>query len=159
MAVFIRSVLSAAVGLCLLAGAAFAAGGDGGGRVSSKKENPDYVRATKLIEAGDFGAAVPLLQKVVAAEPKNADAYNYLGYSQRKQGNVDAAIAHYMKALNLQPRHRGANEYLGELYLELGQLDKAKERLDVLDRACFFGCPEYRELKDKIKAYQAKAGS
>ena len=158
MVVFIRSILSAAVGLCLLAGVALAAGGGGGGG-SSKKDNPDYVRATKLIEDGKYGAAVPLLQSVVAAEPKNADAYNYLGYSERKQGNVDAAMAHYLKALSLHPKHRGANEYLGELYLELGQLDKAKERLDVLDGACFFGCPEYRELKEKIAAYQAKAGS
>lgn len=38
-------------------------------------------------------------------------------------------------------------------------MDKAKERLKVLDDACFFGCDEYRELKAKIKIYQAKAGS
>jgi tetratricopeptide (TPR) repeat protein len=157
MTAFVRPILAAAAGLCLLTGVAFAAGGGGGGGDTASTKNPNYAQATKLIQAGDFSAAVPLLQKVVAADPKNADAYNYLGYSERKQGHMDAAMAHYMKALSLKPEHRGANEYLGELYLELGQLDKAKERLDVLDRACFFGCEEYRELKEKIQDYQAKA--
>ena len=41
----------------------------------------------------------------------------------------------------------------------MGQLDKARERLDVLDSACFFGCEEYRELKAAIKAYEKKVGS
>lgn len=156
MTAIVRPILAAAAALCLLTGVAFAAGG-GGGSDSASMKNTDYAQATKLIQAGDFAAAVPLLKKVVAADPKNADAYNYLGYSERKQGHMDAAMAHYMKALSLKPEHRGANEYLGELYLQLGQLDKAKERLDVLDRACFFGCEEYRELKEKIKDYQAKA--
>ena len=148
MTAFVRPIVAAAAGLCLMTGVAFAAGGSND---SASMKNADYAQATKLIQAGDFGAAVPLLQKVVTADP------NYLGYSERKQGHMDAAMAHYMKALSLKPEHRGANEYLGELYLEMGQLDKAKERLDVLDKACFFGCEEYRELKEKIKDYQAKA--
>ncbi len=69
------------------------------------------------------------------------------------------ALAHYGRALELEPEHRGANEYLGELYLDLGQLAKAEERLQVLDKACFFGCEEYSELKAKIEAYMAQAGS
>jgi len=31
--------------------------------------------------------------------------------------------------------------------------------LAVLDKACFFGCEEYSELKAMIAAYQAKTGS
>ena len=41
----------------------------------------------------------------------------------------------------------------------LDQLAKAEERLKVLDKACFFGCEEYSELKEKIAAYKAKTGS
>ncbi len=111
------------------------------------------------MEAGKYAAANPLLQKTVAKESKNADAYNLLGYSHRKLGDVEMAMAHYGRALELDPKHRGANEYLGELYLELGRLDEAQERLAVLDKACFFGCEEYRELKGLIAAYQAKTGS
>src|SRR3546814_10871031 len=87
------------------------------------------------------------------------DALIYLGYSNRQLGNNDAALTHYQAALALEPSHRGANEYLGELYLMLGDVAKAEERLEVLDGACFFGCEEYTELKNAITAYKAKAGS
>ena len=120
------------------------------------KQDPNYIEAKKHIDAGNFTGAVPLLEQVVAIDPKNADAYNYLGYSQRKSGNGEAALVSYQKALALVPDHRGANEYLGELYLEMGDLDKAKERLEVLDDACFFGCDEHRELKEAISAYMDK---
>ena len=157
MTAFTRMALALVLALALGAGQARAFGG--GGSTSTKEDNPDYAQAVKLVEAGDYAAAIPLLQKSIAADPTNADAHNYLGFSHRKLGNVDVALTHYGKALELKPKHRGANEYLGELYLDLGQLDKAKERLAVLDNACFFGCDEYRELKAKIKAYQAKASS
>ena len=120
------------------------------------KQDPNYIEAKKQIEAGNFTDAVPLLEQVVANDPKNADAYNYLGYSQRKSGHEKAALVNYQKALTLVPDHLGANEYLGELYLEMGDVDKAKERLEVLDDACFFGCDEHRELKEAISAYLAK---
>ena len=126
---------------------------------SSATQDPNYVEAKKQIKAGNYAAAVALLEKVVAADPKNADAYNFLGYSQRKSGNKDAALVNYEKALALNPKHRAANEYLGELYLEMGDVDKAKERLEVLDSACFFGCQEYRDLKKAIKAHDAEASS
>jgi Flp pilus assembly protein TadD len=130
-----------------------------GGDSAKSKGNPDFAEAVKLFKADNYAAAIPLLQKSVAADPTNADAYNLLGFSLRKLGDVDTALAHYGKALELEPEHRGANEYLGELYLELGDLAKAEKRLKVLDKACFFGCEEYSDLKAKIKAYVAKAGS
>ncbi len=157
MTAFTRMAL--ALFLCLALGAGQALAAAGGGGTSAKKDNPAYAQAVKLVDAGDYAGAIPLLQKAIAAEPTNADAHNYLGFSHRKLGDMEMALIQYGKALELNPKHRGANEYLGELYLDLGQLDKAKERLAVLDGACFFGCDEYRELKAKIKAYQAKASS
>jgi tetratricopeptide (TPR) repeat protein len=156
MGVLMRSILALILCLALGAGQTLAITGDDDSRSA---RNPDYLQAVKLLEAGDYAGAIPLLQKSVAADSSNADAYNLLGFSHRRLGQVEAALAHYGKALALEPEHRGANEYLGELYLELGQLDQARERLDVLDDACIFGCPEYRELKAKIEAYRAEAGS
>ncbi len=120
--------------------------------------NPDYEKAAALIEAEKFAEALPLLRKAEAAEPDSADVHNYLGYALRKLKNYDAALKHYKIALRLAPKHRGANEYLGELYLVLGDLAKAEERLAVLDKACLFGCEEYTELKDAIAAYKARLG-
>ena len=120
--------------------------------------NPDYEKAAALIEAEKFAEALPLLRKAEAAEPESADVHNYLGYALRKLERYDDALKHYRIALRIAPRHRGANEYLGELYLVLGDLARAEERLAVLDKACLFGCEEYTELKDAIAAYKAEKG-
>ncbi|KKJ75327.1 hypothetical protein WH95_19070 [Kiloniella litopenaei] len=120
----------------------------------SNNSNTDLKNAIELIENKKYSDAQPLLQKAIKAEPDNADAYNMLGYSQRKMGNKDVALGYYTKALDLNPRHRGANEYLGQLYLELNEPAKAKERLEVLDKSCTFGCDEYTSLKEAIEAYE-----
>ena len=138
---------------------AMGSGGSSNSSESAKTVDPNFAAGRQLVEDGKYAEAIPLLEKAVAADAKNADALNYLGYSNRKLGNNDAALTHYQAALAIEPRHRGANEYLGELYLILGDLPKAEERLDVLDGACFFGCEEYTELKKAIAAYKAKAGS
>ncbi len=148
---FLR-LAGAIVFLVFAATSAWAAGSD------DTPENPDFAEAVRLINKWDYATAIPLLEKVVAAEPKNADAYNYLGYSHRKLGDRETAFVFYTKALEIKPRHLGANEYLGELYLEQGELQKAEERLAVLDKACFFGCKEYTELKEAIEDYRMQNG-
>ena len=52
--------------------------------------------------------ALPLLQQVVAKEPKNADAYNLLGYATRKSGDPNGSLQYYNYALTLDPKHLGA---------------------------------------------------
>lgn len=148
--------------LGLAASGVQAAGGGGGSAGNSSKPtaaNKDYVQGVALVEKGGYAEAIPLFEKALAAEPKNADAYNYLGFSHRKLGQPDKALSFYRKALEITPQHRGANEYLGELYLEMGDLGKAEERLAVLDKACLFGCDEYSELKAAIKSYKKQHGS
>ncbi len=111
--------------------------------------------AEKAMKAGNYDRAIKLLQKVVAGDSQNADAWNDLGFSQRKLKKFDQALVAYQKALAIDPEHRGANEYLGELYLQTGNLAKAKERLKKLDDVCTFGCEEFDDLKQAIKAYEA----
>jgi Flp pilus assembly protein TadD len=147
-----------ALTLALASGSALAMGSSDDS-AAKKNVDPNYAAAKQLVEDGKYAEAIPLLEKAVASDGKNADAFNYLGYSNRQLGNNDAALTHYKTALELEPRHRGANEYMGELYLTLGDLQKAEERLKVLDDACFFGCDEYTELKNAIAEYKAKAGS
>ena len=152
MAVAVRFVLIAVVGLLLATGPALAFGGGGS---KTPTGDPNYAEAEKLVKKGAYADALALLDKVVKADPANADAFNYLGYSHRKLGNFDEALKNYQAALKIKPKHKGANEYLGELYLQMGQLGMAEERLAVLDKACFFGCEEYSELKEAIADYRA----
>ena len=153
MRAFARLTVAAAM-LAFFAGPALAAGNDDNSTTSAPAD-PNWAEAKNAIASKDYDRAMPLLQQVVAKDPSNADAFNYLGYTHGRAGKHDEAIAYYQKALTLKPQHRGANEYLGELYLKLGDLAKAKERLAVLDSACFFGCTEYDMLKKAVADYEA----
>ena len=62
------------------------------------------------------------------------EAYNLVGYASRKLGKYDDALAAYQRCLRLKPDYAPAREYLGEAYVELKQLDKAKEQLAYLER-------------------------
>lgn len=136
--------------------AAFAAGGGDSPTTTRAPEDPNYTAGVAAVKANNYSQAIPLLEQVVAKDPRNADALNYLGYSNREMGKLDAAMTYYEKALAVDPKHRGAHEYLGELYLKKGDVAKAEAQLAKLDDLCTFGCEEYRELKRKIAA--AKAG-
>ena len=96
------------------------------------------------------------MQEALQEAPEDADLLNLTAYSQRKLQRFDEAMVNYQKALEIDPDHLGANEYLGELYLQLGQVDKAEERLKVLDDECFFGCDEYDQLKEAIENWRAE---
>ena len=124
----------------------------------AKPEDPAYTAGVKAIEAGNFGAARTLLEGVVARDPKNADAFNWLAYSVRQGGDAAGAIPIYQKALALDPKHRGAHEYIGEAYLVLDDLAKAKQHLTALDKLCFLPCGQYRDLKKAVEAYERSAG-
>lgn len=121
---------------------------------SSTSAGDAYLEAQRKVQAMDYKGAIPLLEAVLKAEPDNADALNYLGYSHRKLGDTGKALAYYLQALASEPEHLGANEYLGELYLEMGNLSEAEARLAVLQRVCS-GCVEEDELEQKIAAFKA----
>lgn len=144
----------------LTTSSAFAAGGGGGG----DSWGPDWSGKPKAFLNGvdaigkkDFALAVQQFTAAVEADPNDADAANFLGYSYRKTGDYPNAVKQYERALSLKPKHRGAHEYLGEAYLEMGNLAKAKEHLAALDDICWLGCDEYSDLKAAVQAFEKKA--
>ena len=143
-----------ALGILTVSLPTFAAEDRPTGVTAGKPADPDYEAAVTAIKAEKFAAAIPLLEGVVKRDPANANAYNWLGYATRKNGNPAASIPLYEKALALDPKHRGAHEYIGEAYLMLGNLPKAKEHLARLDKLCFFSCEEYRDLKTAVEQYE-----
>ena len=151
-----RVLSNGLLALALTGNVALAAGqgdGDGWDQRTSK-----LAPVQEVIERGDYNAAIEELNVLHEQDPENPDVLNLLGFSYRKLGDFDNALRNYQAALALNPKHRDSNEYLGELYLQTGQLDKAEERLAVLDRACFFGCKQYSELKAAIEAYKKENG-
>ena len=55
------------------------------------------------------------------------EAWNYVGYTNRKLGNYEAALTAYDRALTLKPDYPEAIEYRGHAYLGLNRLDDAKQ--------------------------------
>ena len=96
-----------------------------------------YYDALKLIKNKSFKVLIENLNKAEENQKKDADIYNYLGFSYRKMGNMKLAAVNYEKALDIDPKHKGALEYQGEMYITLGQLDKAKVNLKKLEKICF----------------------
>jgi tetratricopeptide (TPR) repeat protein len=152
----ISNVLLAFAWTLTLVAPALAAGSSSSSRPSTPMAQPsDYELGVKAVKAGDYQRALALLQKVVQGEPRNADAWNYVGFSHRKLKQFDQSLAAYQKALAINPDHRGANEYLGELYLMTGEPQKARERLAKLQSICPRGCEEYEDLKKAVEAHQS----
>jgi len=54
-------------------------------------------------------------------------AWNYVGYTNRRLGNYEAALTAYDHALRLKPDYAEAIEYRGHAYLGLNRLGEAKD--------------------------------
>jgi tetratricopeptide (TPR) repeat protein len=158
------ALLSVTVGLHAAGGAgggstggAGGAGGSGGGSGgNSVQADPVLQVANAAIAKKDWLAAQTTLKQALTGNSQNADYHNLYAYSLRKGANPDMKLVffHYEEALRINPKHRGAHEYMGEAYLEAGDLAKAKEHLAALDKLCFFGCEEYKDLKSAVTQYE-----
>jgi tetratricopeptide (TPR) repeat protein len=74
-----------------------------------------------------YDAAARKFERATELVPGLYQAWNYLGYCNRKQGHFDAALAAYDRALSLKPDFAEAIEYRGHAYLGLNRLAEAKE--------------------------------
>ncbi len=113
---------------------------------SAEEGRAAYAEAVGMINQERFVDALAALERAQAANGPNADVLNYMGFASRKLGNFDAALAYYQEALQLEPNHLGATEYLGELYIQMGDLDRARGQLVQLAELCAYGCAQHEEL-------------
>ena len=127
-------------------------------RVAEASGSAVHRRPFRAIEASNLAEAIPLLEQVVARDQADADAYNWLAYATRRNGDPAKSIGIYQQALSLDPKHRGAHEYIGEAYLALNDLPNAKKHLATLNSLCFFPCEQYTDLKKAIQEYERNGG-
>src|SRR5262245_58217692 len=116
----IRVAMALAVSLC--AGPSLAVDN------TRSSDAPDLTSVRAKIKAKDFKAALAELTPMVQTH-QHADVYNLMGFSLRKTGDQKQAFTYYQKALDFDPQHKSALEYLGELYVETGQIEKAKQNV------------------------------
>jgi len=118
------------------------------------KDAPDLGSARAKIKAKDFKSAITELTPILATH-QHADVYNLMGFSLRKSGDLKQAATFYAKALDFNPEHKGALEYQGEMFVELGEIHKAKVNLARLVTLCPAGCEEREDLEKAIAAAPA----
>ena len=121
------------------------------------KTDPQWLLASRAsVKAGKFEMAIKQLLESNQAD--SAEWNNLMGYSLRQKQDPDLVGAenYYKAALKIDPKHKGALEYYGMLMLSKNNLAGAEVLLDKLDKACFFGCEEYSDLKEAIKTYKLK---
>jgi Flp pilus assembly protein TadD len=116
----------------------------------TSKDAPDLSAARKKIEAKDWAGAIADLNAMIDKGIQHADLYNLMGYSLRKSGDLKTANTFYRKALEFNPNHKGALEYQGELYVETGEIGKARENAVRLQKLCPSGCEELADLQEAI---------
>jgi tetratricopeptide (TPR) repeat protein len=120
----------------------------------SSSSSVDLTSVRAKIAARDYEAALAELRDL-AEDNQQADVYNLLGFTLRKTGDLKTSLTYYTKALELRPDFKAAREYLGELYVEMGDMAKARDQLAALGTLCPGGCEERADLE---KAIAAKAG-
>lgn len=111
---------------------------------------PDLTSVRARIKARDYKAALEELSKI-ASRTQHPDVYSLMGFALRKSGDYKQARTYYDKALDFDPNHRGALEYQGEMFVETGELAKAKQNLAKLEKLCPAGCEEREDLAEAIE--------
>jgi Flp pilus assembly protein TadD len=114
------------------------------------KDAPDLAVVRAKIKAKEWKAAIADLNALIDNGVQHADVYSLLGFSLRKNGDYRTAHTFYRKALDFDPDHKGALEYLGELYVETGDLPKAREQFARLQQLCPQGCEELEDLEKAL---------
>ena len=108
--------------------------------------------ASQLIEKAQYKRAIEKLKDAIRSDSENANAWNLLGYSSRKKGDLEKSAEAYHKALSLDPNHKDALEYQGELFLMLGDKTAAEGNLAKLISLCPDGCEQVELLMKAIEA-------
>jgi tetratricopeptide (TPR) repeat protein len=91
-------------------------------------------------------------EQIVEADSTYHEAWNLMGYTARQLGWLDKSLDAYQHCLRIKPDYAPAHEYLGETYIEMKQLDKAKDELAKLES--LGATDDANTLRTAIAAYE-----
>ena len=101
-----------------------------GAKATDNDPSLRFQLAVACDKAGDFSKAEEVLKHLIADDPKNAQALNYLGYSYVDRGiHLDEAEALIRRALAIEPDNHYYQDSLGWACYKLGRLPEAKALL------------------------------
>lgn len=92
-------------------------------------------RAELLLQAGDWDAAEPLMEKAVKLRPDDANILNFVGYSAlERRKDVPRSLARIEAAWAREPQNASITDSLGWAYFLTGRADDAVEMLEKAQR-------------------------
>jgi tetratricopeptide (TPR) repeat protein len=104
-----------------------------------------YAQGRQLALDGRYEAALDLLTAV--RNQRDPMVLTMIGYSKRKQGDMEGGFAAYKQALAIDPGNLNTHEYMGEAYVTIGKVEEAKLELATLQKLCGgAGCEQYDDL-------------
>jgi tetratricopeptide (TPR) repeat protein len=84
-----------------------------------------------LEKTGEQDNAMSKMQAVLALEPDNGPALNYVGYTWADNGiNLDTALEYIKKAVELMPDDGYVRDSLGWVYFKMGDINRAVVELE-----------------------------
>jgi predicted Zn-dependent protease len=102
-------------------------------QLSTKDEDKQYVyflRGSTYERQKKYDPAEEMFRKVLAGDPQNATALNYLGYMLADRGvKLDEALGMIKKAVDLDPANGAYLDSLGWAYFKLGKYESAEDTL------------------------------
>ena len=101
--------------------------------LSTKQEDKDYaifVAGSIYERQKKYDLAEESFRKVLASDPKNAPALNYLGYMLAdRDTRLEEALGYIRRAVALDPQNGAYLDSLGWVYYRMGNYDLAEENL------------------------------
>ncbi|MGD0929586.1 MAG: tetratricopeptide repeat protein [Candidatus Korobacteraceae bacterium] len=101
--------------------------------IATKQEDKDYaifVAGSIYERQKKYDKAEESFRKVIADDPKNAMALNYLGYMLADRGTrLDEALGYIRRAVALEPQNGAYLDSLGWAYYKMGNYEMAEENL------------------------------
>ncbi len=85
----------------------------------------DVDKALALHRAGRLDDAKRLYEQILAADPRNASVWHFLGVLQHQIGNSEVAVQNITRAVDLDPQYADGCNNLGNIYRETNQYDLA----------------------------------
>lgn len=96
-----------------------------------ERENADFMLGAVYDRQKKYGQAEAQFKKVLATDPLNADAFNYLGYMLADRGvELSQSVAYIKKALQIEPQNAAFLDSLGWAYYKMARYDLALPPLE-----------------------------
>lgn len=98
---------------------------------SDQRENAQFMLGAVYDRQKKYDRAEEQFKTIVASDPLNADAFNYLGYMLANRGvELPQSVAYIKKALQIEPQNAAFLDSLGWAYFKMARYDMALPPLE-----------------------------